>query len=88
MRRRSILEPLPALPSAEEVANRPELVKQMLKTASEHVNDMDIEHAVLIGLTPSGDTRLFHTYGRDLPMKDVASLLTDLATKARKQARK
>lgn len=72
------------LPTAEEVVLRPELVKEMLRTIVDKVDDMDIEHMVAIGVTPAGAPIVFHSYGKDLPMKRVANMLEDLARQARK----
>ncbi len=86
-RSKSLLLPEKAAPSAEEVAARPDLVKQMLSTVSDKVYEHDLEHAVIIGLTTQGAPKIYHTYGRDLPMKEVAQLLSDLAALARKAAK-
>ncbi len=87
-RSRSLLMPVKAAPSAQEIALRPELVKQMLATASSKVNEMGIEHAVIIGLTDTGSPHIFHTYGDKLPLEDVIQLLEDLATMGRAQLEK
>ncbi len=87
MRRRNIVLSrgvADTLPTAEEVALRGELVKEMLRTAVDKVDELDVEHAVFIGVTTSGAPIVFHTYGRDLPMKQVANMLEDLAKQARK----
>lgn len=85
MRSKSLLMPVPPAPTAQEVAMRPELVRQMCETIRDKVNDMDIEHMVSIGITCDGAPRIFHTYGRDLPLLEVAQLLEDIATMAREQ---
>ncbi len=87
-RRKSLLTPTKAAPSAEEVAARPDVVKLLLEEAAKKVYDLDIEHAVLMGITTTGAPVLFHTYGQDLTMAEVARLFTDVAAMARKQARK
>ncbi len=88
MARKNMLTPVKAAPSAEEVAARPDVVKLMLEEAGKKVYDLDIEHAVLMGVTTKGAPVLFHTYGQDLTMAEVATLFTDVAAMARKQARK
>ncbi len=86
--RKSLLTPTKSLPSAQEVAARPDLVKELLKSVNENVYEHDLEYVVVIGITPSGDHKIYHSYGRDLPTNEVASLLTDLAAMARKAGRK
>ncbi len=78
------LVPPKAAPSPEEVAARPDLLKQMLKTIDEKVYDMDLEMAIVLAFTSTGEIRLFHSYGRDLPPREVAQMLTDAATAARR----
>ncbi len=73
-RRKSLLDPERPAPSAEEVAARPDLLKAMLAEVSEQVYPMDLEMGVLVCLTTTGEHRVFHTYGRDLPTEDVARL--------------
>lgn len=82
--RKSLLEPTPAAPTAEEIALRPELLRELFRTVRDIVTEHDLEHAVVIGITTTGAPRIYHSYGRDLPMKEVAKLLTDLAALARK----
>ncbi len=82
--RPSALVPPKAAPSAEEVAARPELLKQMLRTIEAQVDPMDLEMALVLARTTDGAIRLFHSYGRDLPPKEVAQLLTDAALAARR----
>lgn len=88
MKRRSLLMPEKAAPSKEEIAARPELVKQMLATASQNVDAHDLEFAIVVGITSTGGHKIYHSYGKDLPMEEVARLLTDLAAMARKAGRK
>lgn len=71
------------LPTSEEVALRPELVRQMLEQVKEVVNEHDLEHMVMVGITTDGAPRVYHTYGKDLPMGEVRKLLADLAILAR-----
>lgn len=73
------------LPTAEEVALRPELVKQLLSTVGRYVDQHDLEHMVAIGITTDGSPRVYHSYGSDLPLTDVAQLLEDLAALTRAQ---
>ncbi len=87
-RRASLLTPAQAAPSAEEIAARPELLKQMLQTASDNVYEHDIDMAVLVAFTPDGTPKIYHTYGRDLSMTEVARLFADISTMARKLSRK
>ncbi len=87
-KRRSLLTPEKAPPSAEEVAARPQLLEQMLLKVIELINEHDLEMAVVVGLTPKGEPRIYHTYGKDLGMLEVAHLFGDLSTLARKEARK
>lgn len=76
------------LPTSEEVALRPELVRKMLETVSEFVDLHGLEHAVVIGITEEGGTKIYHSYGRDLPMSEVVSLLEDIAAQGREQMEK
>ncbi len=87
-RKPSVLTPEKALPSAEEVAARPDLVKLMVEQFSGRVYEMDIEHAIIMGVTTAGSPVVFHSYGKDLPMSDVARMLQDAATAVRKAGRK
>lgn len=82
------LGPTPkTLPTAQEVALRPDLVKQMLTTAHGRVYEDEVEHALYIGLTPDGTPRVYHTWGKELTLLEVAQLLEDIATMAREQAK-
>ncbi len=83
-KRPSALVPPKAAPSPEEVAARPDLLKQMLKTIDDKVYEMDLEMALVLAFTTTGEIRLFHSYGRDLPPREVATLLTDAAAAARR----
>ncbi len=87
-KRRSLLTPEKHAPSAEEIAARPQLLEQMLLKVVECINEHDLEMAVVVGLTPKGEPRIYHTYGRDLGMLEVAHLFGDLSTMARRAARK
>ncbi len=87
-RKPSVLTPEKAAPSAEEVAARPDLVKLMVEQFSERVYEMDIEHAIIMGITTTGAPVVFHSYGKDLAMSDVARMLQDAATAVRKAGRK
>ncbi len=60
----------------------------MLATVSDKVYEHDLEHAVIVGFTTKGAPCVYHTYGRDLDMAEVARLFTDIAALARKEARK
>lgn len=82
---RSLIAATERQPTEQEIALRPELVKQMLNTVSQYVNEHDIEHAVVVGITTDGNPRLYHSYGKDLALGDVAQLLEDIAALARKQ---
>ena len=75
------------LPTSEELAMRPELVKLMLNKVVSLVDEQDTEHAVVIAITPDGTPSVFHSYGESLALEDVASLLEDLATMAREQSK-
>lgn len=77
-----------AAASAEEIALRPDLVKELLKTVSDKVYEHDVEHVIVVGITPTNQLRLYHSYGKDLPMNELATQLTTIATLARKQGRK
>ncbi len=75
----SLLKTGTLAPSAQEIAARPELVKAMLTKVIECIYDHDLEHALVIGLTPTGDLKLYHTYGEKLSNNEVAALLRDIA---------
>ncbi len=87
-RRKSALTPEKAAPSAEEVAARPDLVKLMVESFSERVYELDVEHAIILGITTTGAPVVFHTYGKDMSMTEVARMLQDASTAARKAARR